>query len=159
MSRITGLAIAALALLVLLAWLLQPRLTALLGENDLPVLWQAEADEACDLHSRPCRIELDGGRWIELALEPGPIRTLRPFTITVRQQGIDAETVAVDFSGVEMTMGYNRPKLARIEPGVFSGDGLLPMCVLERMTWRTQVLMDSAKGRGVAVFHFETTRE
>jgi hypothetical protein len=158
MSRITGLSIAALALLVLLSWLLQPRLMDLLGENDLPILWQAEADAACDLHSQPCRIVLGGGRWIELALEPGPIRTLRPFTIVVRQQGIAVETVAVDFSGVEMAMGYNRPRLEQSEPGVFSGDGLLPMCVLERMTWRTQVLMDSAAGRGVAVFYFETAR-
>ncbi|MFW5454321.1 hypothetical protein [Thioalkalivibrio sulfidiphilus] len=159
MPRLTVLSFAALILLVLLAWLLQPRLAALLSDGDQPPAWLAEADGDCDLHAGPCRVSLEGGGWVELEIEPRPIRMLYPFTIEVRHEGVAAETVAVDFSGKEMEMGFNRPRLQQVETGVFRGDGLLPMCVLQRMTWRVQVLMDGAGGRGVAVYHFETTRD
>jgi hypothetical protein len=159
MPRVTALSFAVLVLLVVLGWLLQPRLAGLLGDGDQPLLWLADADDACDLHTGPCRAVLEDGGWVELSIEPRPIRMLYPFTIEVRHEGVAPGTVSVDFSGKEMEMGFNRPRLQPVEPGVFRGDGLLPMCVLERMTWRVQVLMDSAEGRGVAVYHFETTRD
>ncbi|OOG23699.1 hypothetical protein B1C78_10460 [Thioalkalivibrio denitrificans] len=158
MPRLTALSFAALILLVLLGWLLQPRLASLLGDDGQPLIWLAEAGGDCDLHTGPCRVSLEDGGWVELSIEPRPIRMLYPFTMEVRHEGVDAETVAVDFSGVEMEMGFNRPRLQPVAPGLFRGDGLLPMCVLDRMTWRVQVLMDGEAGRGVAVYHFETTR-
>ena len=158
MSRLAGLAVFALALLLVLALMLYPRLSERLDETELPILWQVMADEDCDLHSGPCRIGLPDGGEVEVEVEPRPIRTLVPFAITVRHQGRELNTVSVDLNGVDMNMGFNRPVLEQVVPGIYRGETLLPTCVLERMTWRAQILLDGNDGRGIASVDFDTTR-
>ncbi len=151
-----------LALIVLLGgvllWLLVPRLQALLDGEQTNLLWQLEGAAACDLHHGPCRAKLGEGQWVELAISPHPIRMLQQLTLQVSVVGLPAEQVQIDFNGVEMNMGYNRPRLEKQADGVFVGDGILPLCVLESMTWRARVLLDSPPGRGVADFYFVTSR-
>jgi hypothetical protein len=158
MSRVAGLIVFAALLLAVLAWMLYPRFADLLDDNVLPVLWQVEADAQCDLHSGPCRVDMPDGGLVELALSPRPVRPLVPFTIEVRYQGRELTAMSVDFNGVDMNMGFNRPILQQVAPGTYRGEGLLPTCVLDRMTWRAQVLLDGRDGRAIAAFDFDTTR-
>jgi hypothetical protein len=157
MYRIALPLLSALILLGVLAFLLYPRLINS-PSHEPRVLWQLEGDSGCDLHRQACRVNLDQGQWVELSLEPRPVRVLTPFTIQVSVAGMELDKVQVDLNGVDMNMGYNRPLLEPVAEGRYEATGLLPMCVLERMTWRAQVLLDTPQGRGVAVFYFDTTR-
>ncbi|QKT03934.1 hypothetical protein HUS23_08945 [Ectothiorhodospiraceae bacterium 2226] len=118
----------------------------------------APLDPDCDLHSAPCSTPLPYGGTLELSLAPRPIEMLQPLALEVRLQGVQPAAVAVDFSGVEMFMGYNRVPLTERAPGFYAGTGMLPVCVTERMTWEVQVLLETAQGPVAAPFRFETTR-
>jgi hypothetical protein len=158
MTRLHFLATLSLLLLALLLWLLIPRLAEQLLEAEPAPLWQRESNEECDLHREACRVELPEGGWLELSLQPRPVRMLIPFMIQVRLAGLTVDSVAVDFSGVEMDMGYNRPQLSRLEDGLYQASGMLPMCVDDRMSWRARVLLQQADGLGIVNFSFETSR-
>lgn len=131
------------------------------------VLWQrlqlpadarviyAAAD--CDLHAGPCRAEWPEGGWVELAIAPRPIEMLVPLELSVRATGLEIEAARIDFAGEDMYMGYNRPVLAPDEDR-FTGQGILPMCVTDSMTWRTTVLLDTPEGPIAAIFRFKTWR-
>ncbi len=118
----------------------------------------AALDPSCDIQQGPCRVEFpDGGR-ITLSIAPQPFRALQPLEIRVTTEGLDAQEVAVDFRGLGMNMGYNRPRLKREAQGRFSGSGMLSTCVLERMTWEATVLARVDEGIMAAPFRFETIR-
>ncbi len=118
-------------------------------------VFHAPAD--CDLHVGPCRAELPDGGWVELTVAPRPIEMLVPLELSVRSAGLEIEAARIDFAGEDMYMGYNRPELAPGERG-FTGQGILPMCVTDSMTWRTSVLLDTPEGPIAAVFRFKTWR-
>ncbi|MDD3610270.1 MAG: hypothetical protein PHI49_11025 [Halothiobacillaceae bacterium] len=132
-------------------WYIQSRQ----GDSDSP---HASAPADCDLQQSRCRADFGDGRSIELSLSPRPIRTLATLRIEVRTQGLNPRGAEVDFSGVEMYMGYNRPKLAPTgEAGVFAAPSMLPLCVEDSMTWHVQVLLDTPEGPVRGIFKLSTT--
>jgi hypothetical protein len=42
--------------------------------------------------------------------------------------------------GVDMNMGFNGFKLSCAGDGVFTGEGILPVCLRDAMEWETKVL-------------------
>jgi len=100
----------------------------------------------CNLHRGACVAETEAGR-VELTIEPRPVPIARPFRIEVRTSLPDVRSVEVDFAGETMNMGYNRPRLAATEPGSWTGEGLIPVCVTGPMLWRATVLIDSSGRR------------
>ena len=119
----------------------------------------APLDAACDLQSGPCASAIPGGGRITLSIAPHPIQLLRPLTITVTVEGLDAQTVEVDFVGVDMNMGYNRHPLQTQGNGQYSGEATLPVCIIGRMAWQASVIVTSGKTRAVAPFRFVTRRD
>ena len=118
----------------------------------------APLDASCDIQQGPCQAMFpDGGR-ISLSIDPRPFQGLQPLQIQVTTEGLDAQEVAVDFRGLGMSMGYNRPRLKKEAEGQFSGAGMLSVCVLQRMTWEATVLAKSDRGVMAAPFRFETVR-
>lgn len=113
---------------------------------------------ACDLHQGPCASPLPGGGSVELAIEPRPIPVLKPLRLQVRLTGSKASSVEVDFAGVDMNMGFNRPRLEPGKDGLFTGQATLPVCVRDRMAWQATVLVESEGKRIAAPFRFETKR-
>jgi hypothetical protein len=75
--------------------------------------------------------------------------------VTVEIDGMAAEKVSVDFAGVSMNMGFNRPALERTTSWRFSGQAILPVCVTGRMTWQATVLVESGRQRIAIPFRFE----
>ena len=64
----------------------------------------------------------------------------------------------MDFAGVSMNMGYNRPRLERTAPGRWEGEGMLSVCIRERMDWEARVLL-YLPGKVLAVpFRFDTIK-
>lgn len=142
-------ALLALALLGVVGWKLWP-------------LWFAEqtlegvAEPDCDLHQRACTAVFpDGGR-VTLDIQPRPIPIVELLQFEVRIQDLTAQQVEIDFRGIEMYMGYNRPALQAREAGRFIGSGMLPVCVQDRMTWEARVLLHTARGLYSAPFRFVT---
>ena len=135
--------------------------TAFLGYRYSPLLLpksdaSATPDPACDLHRQACGATLpDGGR-VELAITPQPIPMVQPFTVEVRVAGSAAQTAAVDFAGVDMNMGYNRPQLAAAGPGRFSASASLPVCITGQMACQATVLLETERQRIAIPFRFDS---
>jgi hypothetical protein len=109
----------------------------------------------CDLNRGPCTSALPSGGSIELAIEPRPVPVLEPLALRVRMDGIQADAVEVDFAGVGMNMGYNRPRLARAGPDEFTGSATLPVCITGAMAWDATVLVQAGRRTISAPFRFE----
>jgi hypothetical protein len=118
----------------------------------------APLDSDCDLRAGPCVSPLpDGGR-VSLAIEPRSIPVVRPLQFQVNVEGIQADRVEIDFSGVDMNMGFNRPALEKRQEGVFTGKGMLPVCVRDAMEWEARVLLHTDQGLVSAPYRFITVK-
>lgn len=113
---------------------------------------------ACNLQEGPCSSAIPGGGRIEFAIAPRPIPLLQPVRLSVKVQGMKARTVEVDLTGVDMNMGYNRPKLQREGEGQFTGQATLPVCITGRMAWQAVVLVTSDDAKVAVPFRFVTSR-
>lgn len=150
-------------------WLI---LTALLGAVMLtlvvklqpvlhpPVEGLARAPASCDLRQRACIARFPAGGQVQLAIKPSGIPLLTPLQLEVQLKALQApQRVEIDFTGVDMEMGYNRVVLqATTEPGQYQGTGILPVCVRQRMLWEARVLLWGAEGLQAAAFRFITQR-
>jgi hypothetical protein len=120
------------------------------------VVATAPLDPGCDLRQGPCTGTLPNGATVRFGLEPRNIPLLEPLAIDVRVGGMRALGVQVDFAGVDMNMGYNRPSLAVEGEGRYVGKAVLPVCVRYRMDWEARVLVRTAEGLMAVPFRFST---
>ena len=140
----------AVAVLVVVAVKLRPLLTP------EPVLL-AVPDPDCDLRAGPCTGRFAGGGEVTLDLEPRGIPPARPLVLRVLIRDLVVSAVALDLTGTDMDMGYNRRILEADGPGRFRGEGMLPVCVRTRMTWEARVLLTTPAGLLAAPFRFATS--
>jgi len=116
----------------------------------------AYPDPGCDLQRQACAVELPGGGRAELQAAPLPIPMVKPFTVSVRVSGVEVTTVEVDFTGIDMNMGLNRPQLAAQGAGRFVGEATLPVCISGQMDWQATVLLSTPAGRIALPYRFTT---
>lgn len=150
-----------LRLLVALVGLLVVGLAVTAGYRLWPVFFPTVIDTAagdpdCDLQLGPCTATFADGAAVTLSLAPRPIAVMQPLTLAVEIQGIDPGSVAVDFQGVEMNMGYNRSELKPESPARYTGEAMMPVCTRERMEWRVQVIVRTAEGYRAAPYRLVT---
>lgn len=112
-------------------------------------------EAGCDLQRQACAAMLPGGARLSFSIAPRPIPVVAPLELTVELDGLAASGVAVDFAGVSMNMGFNRPSLSSAGPGRFVGAATLPVCVTGRMTWQATVLVESGTQRYAVPFRFD----
>ncbi len=117
-----------------------------------------ELDENCDLRKGKCTSELPGGGKVSFSISPDDIPVLRPLQLEVDVDDIAISGVEVDFIGLGMEMGYNRPALSAITKTHFSGDTVLPVCVRSKMDWEARVLLQTKKGVIMVPFRFYTLK-
>lgn len=153
LSRALGLFL--LVLLVAVSGLAVYQVQPLL--NPHPIL-SAPLDPACDLRAGPCAARFPGGGELTFEILPNAIPVLAPLTLRVQVTGLEPTGVEVDFSGVDMNMGFNRVSLNAGEAGRFEGEGMLPTCVRDHMAWEAEVLLQTRAGLLAAPFRFETIR-
>lgn len=118
------------------------------------IVVSAALDPECDLRAGSCVSELPQGGSIRFAIEPRSLPPLRPLQLEVFVEGMDAHGVEVDFSGLGMNMGFNRPRLDQVGAGHFVGQGTLPVCVRDSMEWEAKVLVSTDEGLVVAPYRF-----
>jgi hypothetical protein len=119
---------------------------------------KAAVDPSCDLRAGACETRLKDGASVSFSIEPSDIPVVKPLQLSVTLVGLSAKSIEVDFSGVDMNMGFNRTKLSSAGDGIFSGQGMLPVCVWDAMEWEAQVLIDSQKGLISVPYRFITVR-
>jgi len=109
----------------------------------------------CDLQRGPCPVDLPGEGGGTLVFEPQPVRPMEEFVIRFTARGGDIRRVALNFSGVGMNMGLNHFDLER-HGDVWSGKGILPVCVRNRMDWEAQLRITTGDGAQAVPFRFTT---
>jgi len=138
-----------IALVVVVGYKLSP---LLLPKADLTV----QPAAGCNLHQTPCAAALPEGGRVELSILPRPIPMVAPLQVAVRIEGTTARQVEVDFTGVDMNMGLNRPRLVDQGEGRFTAEATLPVCVTGNMDWQATVLVETDKARIAAPFRFSS---
>ena len=138
-----------IALVVVVGYKLSP---LLLPRADVTV----QPDPACDLNRSACRVALPDGGQLEVEMNPRPIPMVQPFQIEVRLGGFDATRVAVDFAGVDMNMGFNRPELTARGGGRHAGEVTLPVCITGAMDWQVTVLIENGGERIAIPYRFSS---
>lgn len=118
----------------------------------------APVDPACDLRAGPCVGRFPGGAEISFSIEPRTIPLVKPLQLRAEIDGVSAQGAEVDFIGLNMEMGFNRSKLKAEGDGIFSGSGVLPVCVLTVMQWEARVMVRTDQGLIAAPFRFSTSR-
>ena len=161
-----GLCIAITAVAVIKAWpLLYPNVSD-----------RAPLNPSCDLLAERCSVRFQSGGEVSLDILPRGVPAVHPLQIQVSLNDLPPpERVEVDFSGVDMDMGFNRSPLqpgsgsgqmasadsggVGVGPGSqWVGDGMLPVCVRQRMTWEARVLLHYPHSLLAAPFRFDTVR-
>lgn len=111
-------------------------------------------DPACDLQRQGCAVDLPGGGRLELMMGTRPVPMVRPFPVEVLVRGAVPRRVEVDFAGVDMNMGLNRPQLAARGDGRYLGEATLPVCITGHMDWQVTVLLDNGRERIAIPYRF-----
>ena len=119
---------------------------------------QIPADPRCDLRAGPCVSRLDDRASVSLSIEPREIPLVKPLQLRVELNEILATGVEVDFSGVDMDMGFNRIRLEPAGQGVYTAQGILPVCVRDAMEWEAKVLISTEAGLKSVAYRFVTVR-
>jgi len=144
---IDAIGIILIALVVVVGYKLSP---LLLPKADITV----QPPAGCDLQRSPCEAALPGGGTVQFSITPRPIPMVAPLQMEVVVAGRTASKVEVDFSGVNMNMGLNRPQLQAVGGGRFGGEGTLPICVTGSMDWQATVLVETERERIAVPFRF-----
>ncbi len=145
-----ALGIAIVVVVLLRAWpLLNPKVSE-----------RAPLNPDCDLLSQACSVQFASGAGVELNILPRGIPAVHPLKLGVRLDGLPVpQQVEVDFAGVDMAMGFNRAALSLdAESGAWAGQGMLPVCVRDRMTWEARVLVQYPDRLLAAPFRFVSLR-
>lgn len=137
---IDAIGILLIALVVVVGYKLSPML---LPKADLTIRPEA----ACDLNHQVCSALLPGGARVELSSSVHPVPMVKPFQVQVTISGLTPARVEVDFSGIDMNMGVNRPQLADQGSGRFVAEVSLPVCITGQMDWQVTVLIETGRQR------------
>ncbi|MEN8213294.1 MAG: hypothetical protein ABFR19_02925 [Pseudomonadota bacterium] len=118
----------------------------------------AVTDPDCELRKGPCQADLPSGGSITFSLEPRSIPLMKPLSLDVNVRDIETSSAEVDFVGINMNMGYNRPRLKQTSDSRYQGTATLPVCILQRMQWEARVLLKTDRGAIMAPFRFHTDK-
>ena len=113
-------------------------------------------NKACDLAIEDCEIALPENKKISVSLSPKPAKVQQDLSFTVRSDSAHLVPYEVDLTGVQLNMGYIRPKLIPAGDG-YSAQVRLPICELRKMKWKANILFKNKSSELTsAVFFFET---
>jgi hypothetical protein len=138
-----------IALVVIVGYKLSPML---LPKADVTV----QPDPVCNLQREACSVTLPSGGKVSLAMGTRPVPLVKPFEVEVTTSGFAPARVEVDFSGIDMNMGFNRPQLAARGAGSYAAEVTLPVCITGHMDWQATVLIDTGSERVAIPYRFST---
>ncbi|WP_018411651.1 hypothetical protein [Methyloversatilis thermotolerans] len=110
----------------------------------------------CRLERDRCRADIADGRQVLLSLMPRPVPAGTPFRALLQLRGFDAEEAALEFDGVDMSMGVYREALRRDASGQWSAAVTLPVCVTGAMRWNARLFVVTRSERLELPFRLQT---
>jgi len=138
-----------IALVVIVGYKLSPML---LPKADVTVL----PDPVCNLQREACSVALPSGGKVTLAMGTRPVPLVKPFELQVTTSGFSPTRVEVDFAGIDMNMGLNRPQLVARGEGSYAAEATLPVCITGHMDWQATVLVEAGSERIAIPYRFST---
>ncbi len=138
-----------IALVVVVGYKMSPML---LPKADVTI----QPDPVCNLQREACSVVLPSGGKIQLAMATRPVPLVKPFEVQVTTSGFSPTRVEVDFAGIDMNMGLNRPQLAARGEGLYAAEVTLPVCITGHMDWQATVLVESGSERIAIPYRFST---
>lgn len=138
-----------IALVVVIGYKLSP---LLLPKTDITV----QPDPLCNLQTDSCVVTLPSGGKIELTMGTKPVPMVKPFEVQVAASGFSPRRIEVDFAGIDMNMGLNRPELTARGNGKFAAEATLPVCITGFMDWQVTVLVDTGAEQIAIPFRFSS---
>lgn len=110
---------------------------ALLKPQQKKIYFLPESD--CNLQLGPCQFTDPQIGTMQITITPQPILANQKLNIKVTYEKDLIKDMKIDFYGINMNMGYNRPTLQKTGDH-FSGMGALPICTVKKMLWSITVL-------------------
>lgn len=108
----------------------------------------------CDVQQQRCVATFLDGTEVTLSLSPAPVEPIKPFDIQVSSTRPNILAVKVDFRGINVGMGYYRPKLGLVSESDYKSEGILSACAVDKMVWEATVILETADGIFAAPFQF-----
>ncbi|WP_018875915.1 MULTISPECIES: hypothetical protein [unclassified Thioalkalivibrio] len=147
-------------LLLATAWVLAERYLDTGGSGGITIV----QPEDCDLNAGPCSADHPAGGTLTLGITPRPVPMLQPLELTLELDPAargnlgEPEALELDLAGVEMYMGFQRPRLEHTGGGRYVGETTLPICTTEAMTWAATVMPAGDADAARVQFRFVTRR-
>jgi hypothetical protein len=105
----------------------------------------------CDLNQGPCTLSFvwQGLPHIaQLTLSPQPVPIAKPLAVDLRLDGpLALEKAAIEITGTNMYMGFNRQALTQKSPTVWQGSTILGFCTESEMQWQVQIQLTDTGGQ------------
>jgi hypothetical protein len=112
----------------------------------------------CNLHQEVCSFNVPNLGTGKFSLMPRPIRMNQNLQAMVKTDFSEQVEMWVDFMGVDVYMGYNRPKLNGFQ-NHYEGQVFLPTCTAKHMTWKATILVKHKDKTYGYSYQFLTERE
>lgn len=98
----------------------------------------------CDLQRESCRLVLPGNGSFDLRLAAAPVAPNRPFSVEFSGASAGIRPLSQEIRGVEIDMGSPSAAFSVDSGGTYRSVANIPLCTLQRMTWRLTVRFESA---------------
>jgi hypothetical protein len=108
----------------------------------------------CDFNKAPCKATR-GEQQIIFAIEAETVASFVPLNFRVQLVGFAADSVAIDFQGVDMFMGINKLDLKLRPDGSYADIRTLPGHIDHAMVWRAKVFIHQDETVAAGWFDFE----
>lgn len=102
-----------------------------------------QRNENCLAQNGTCKVHLPNGEWISFDVGPKPVKSNQPlkFTVTVSNEAISPDLL--DLTGINLNMGYLRPKFKKTKDLTYEVDFSLPFCEEDLMKWQASVILEN----------------
>lgn len=109
--------------------------------------------EECDLHVKPCSVEIPKLGEITLDITPKDIPLMQPLVFSIYTQNkLSDNKLDLRIYATNMNMGYQSLKMQKISDKVYRANVILPTCTVGGMSWRSEVIIGNVGG----AFSFKT---
>ncbi len=144
-------------LLTLIAgWIYFHRTNFFLAGNGIKGITVIENNNQCDLQKNLCMGEITNTNKFQLEIKPRPIIANQKQKAILRIQDSSWIPEEIDFTGVGMEMGYNRPVFTKSGDNEFTADFILEACASGEIQWKALVLLKTEDKKKYGIpFYFK----